>query len=706
MKSMKYLLAISLAILPILADACWDPSTIYNSSSLFRLDEDKEYTRSMREANCREWQMMTDVNIPIEDIEYVVYEMSIDEYEAFCAQQVCMIDNAFAQWIKRNNPEIVEFLLLAKRNEEIRFKYSSKWYYPTMKVGGPMTLEDVVEYSLNADEGALRERYLLQALRALNTLGRYQECLDLWNTEISLLPEDNLMRQHMLPLVASAYYHTGDVEKAMEFYASFGDVSSMYYIANLEDRKLTKFDIIEYSYRGGAKLAHFQKHIKNMVVGAETYPNVVEEGDRPVVSEDLIALRDLAVAAGNDAKCADRAEWLYIAAYIYSQQGLYAQAQNLIAKAERLPLSATLKDSIKVLSIYIEAQTTSCDASYDARLYDHIMWLEMKVKQDVEDNRIFSWYLWDNFSYSYWYSALSRICNNVLAPRYMAKGDTSRALQLMNYTENFRYSVVPYIEYYYSTNDDFYTAIHSIGDYRRNSVAFNHLDYSNRFFNTIDKQTPDVAIAYVGRVKNPVSKLDTHLNSIGYTSNDYLYDIVGTLCLRYMRYEEAAYYLSLVSLEYEDMLNLNLTRDPFVALNEERDDFKDFRYRFASTMVSLEQGIESATDPNRRAQMLLRYGIGMANSVNNCWPLTHYGRSCTNPWDDDPITQEVSTRGINCINEALCTFTNDEHIAQAHYALGHFRTVAVEYGYTEAGAYVKRHCDNYIDYTPPLYTRH
>jgi tetratricopeptide (TPR) repeat protein len=162
----------------------------------------------------------------------------------------------------------------------------------------------------------------------------------------------------MLPLVASAYYHTGDVEKAMEFYASFGDVSPMYYIANLEDRKLTKFDIIEYSYRGGAKLSHFQKHIKNMVVGAETYPNVVEEGDRPVVSEDLIALRDLAVAAGNDAKCADRAEWLYIAAYIYSQQGLYAQAQNLIAKAERLPLSATLKDSIKVLSIYIEAQTT------------------------------------------------------------------------------------------------------------------------------------------------------------------------------------------------------------------------------------------------------------------------------------------------------------------------------------------------------------
>jgi hypothetical protein len=48
-------------------------------------------------------------------------------------------------------------------------------------------------------------------------------------------------------------------------------------------------------------------------------------------------------------------------------------------------------------------------------------------------------------------------------------------------------------------------------------------------------------------------------------------------------------------------------------------------------------------------------------------------------------------------------FTNEEYVAQAHYALGHFRTVAREYGHTEAGAYVKRHCDNYIDYVAPLF---
>ena len=701
---MKYLLAISLAVVPIMADACWDPWTIYNRTSLFRLDETKEHKNSMREANCREWQMLTDRNIPLEDIEYVVYEMPIDSYEVFCAKQVCTLDNAFAQWIKRYDPEIVEFLLLAKRNEEIRFRYSSKWYYPSMKVGGPMTLEDVVEQSLSADSERLRDRYLLQALRALNTLGCYEECLELWNAEISLLPEDNLMRQHMLPLVASAYYRTGEVDKAMLFYASFGDVGSMRYIANLEDRELSQYDIIEYSYRSGAELSHFQGYIRDEIVDVETYPYVIEDSDKPFIHDDLIALRDLAIKAGNDTKCGDRAEWLYIAAYIYTQQGMYAQAKPLAVKAAALSESDVVSDSIKVLNIYLDAHTSSCNAAYDACLYDDLMWLEQKVKKEVNEQEIYYWEVWNDFSDIYWISALSRICNFAIAPRYMEKGNTSRALQIMNYAENFMFSVVPCVGYgYYTADYDYRYFISDIDEYRRNGSSFNYFDYSNKFFNAIDSQTPDVAIAYLNHVKNSTSKLDCHLNSIGYTSDDYLYDIVGTLCLRYMRYEEAAHYLSLVSLEYEDMLNLNLSRDPFVALNEEQCDIKDFRYRFASTMLSLEQGIKTTRDPNRRAQLLLRYGIGMANSVKNCWPLTHYGHDCYRLWEYEPITFETSARGTQCISEALCMFTEDEYIAQAHYALGHFRTVAFEYGHTEAGQYVMRHCDNYVDYVAPLF---
>ena len=126
MKLMRYLLAISLLVVPLIANACWHPWTLYNSTSLFRLDNDKSERKSSKETNCRHWQDLTHRDIPLEDIEYVVYSMPLAEYEAFYAASVCHEDNAFAQWIKRNDSEIMDFLLLAKRNEEMRFRYSSK----------------------------------------------------------------------------------------------------------------------------------------------------------------------------------------------------------------------------------------------------------------------------------------------------------------------------------------------------------------------------------------------------------------------------------------------------------------------------------------------------------------------------------------------------------------------------------------------------
>ena len=278
---MRYLLAISLMVVPLVADACWHPWTLYNSTSLFRLDNFKSVNKNIKETNCRYWQSLTHRDIPLEDIEYVVYTMPLAEYETFYAMAVYYEDNAFAQWIKRNDPEIMDFLLLAKRNEHMRFQYSSKWYYPTMKVGGPVSLEEIVEQSLGSQSVRLRDRYLLQAVRALTTLKRYDECLELWDREISLLPKDNFMRRLCYEYIAGAYYHTGDVERAMLMFASYGDTGSMYYIAKQQDMDLTTVDIIRYSYLSGAPLSKFSRDIRKMIVDAETFPVVYEFGDKP-----------------------------------------------------------------------------------------------------------------------------------------------------------------------------------------------------------------------------------------------------------------------------------------------------------------------------------------------------------------------------------------------------------------------------------------
>lgn len=699
---MRYLLAISLMVVPLVADACWHPWTLYNSTSLFRLDNFKSANKNIKETNCRHWQSLTHRDIPIEDIEYVVYTMPLAEYEAFYAMAVYYEDNAFAQWIKRNDPEIMDFLLLAKRNEHMRFQYSSKWYYPTMKVGGPVSLEEIVEQSLGSQSVRLRDRYLLQAVRALTTLKRYDECLELWDREISLLPKDNFMRRLCYEYIAGAYYHTGDVERAMLMFASYGDTGSMYYIAKQQDMDLTTVDIIRYSYLSGAPLSKFSRDIRKMIVDAETFPVVYEFGDKPVVTDEILAIRDLAIEAGGNPNCADRAQWLYIAAYIYMQQGNYTQAKALLSKAEKAPASDYMKESIKVLSIYLDALTATYNAAYEERLFEQIKWFEERVRLDFNSDD-YDYCMWHDFSENYWYSSMTRILSYTVAPRYLEMGNPARALQLMNFADYLPYKYVTSIDYYVDNDYGYWWTSSNIEEYRRERGTFNHIDYSTWFFNTINKQTPDAAIAYVERALNPISEFDRYLNDVGYTSPDFLYDIVGTLCLRHMRYQEAERYFSLVSLDYQYMLNVMLKRDPFDALCPEGDRILDFRYRFASTMASLERGIEATTDINRRASLLVKFGIGMGNSVTTCWPLTYYGSSCNDDWRGDSVALALHNRAIISINEALSAFTDDELKAEALYTLGRHYTVVSSYGYTKKAEFVRRHCDNIYDYKPALF---
>ncbi|MBO7318319.1 MAG: hypothetical protein J6U43_06340 [Bacteroidales bacterium] len=46
-----------------------------------------------------------------------------------------------------------------------------------MKIGARMTLDEVAEQALSTKNTRLRDRYLLQAVRALFTLGKYKECM-------------------------------------------------------------------------------------------------------------------------------------------------------------------------------------------------------------------------------------------------------------------------------------------------------------------------------------------------------------------------------------------------------------------------------------------------------------------------------------------------------------------------------------------------
>ena len=221
MKSIKYLL-ISLFALFGASEvyACWGPWYTPRGYYMYRVNNQSETSMELEgyypgsERNCKEWQIMTSTDIPLEDIYQVVYKMTLDEFERIYDNKEAN-GNKFIEWITQKDTSILDFLLLAKTNEYIRLKRNSRWYYPSMKIGARMTIEEIAEKALNVNVPKLRDRYLLQAIRALFSLGRYEECINLWDSEVVSYPEENLMRQLIHPYIAGAEFRVKRSEKAI-----------------------------------------------------------------------------------------------------------------------------------------------------------------------------------------------------------------------------------------------------------------------------------------------------------------------------------------------------------------------------------------------------------------------------------------------------------------------------------------------------------
>ena len=95
--------------------------------------------------NGKEWQELTSRSIPAEDIYHVVYKMTLEEFETVYYNRAVEYKNKFAEWITKKDTTILDYLLLAKTNEYIRLKRNSRWYYPSMKIGARMTIEEIAE---------------------------------------------------------------------------------------------------------------------------------------------------------------------------------------------------------------------------------------------------------------------------------------------------------------------------------------------------------------------------------------------------------------------------------------------------------------------------------------------------------------------------------------------------------------------------------
>ena len=642
------------------------------------------------ESNCREWQQRSSSTIPLDSIYVVVYKMSLDDFEK--SYRHYRGGNTFLQWLSKNSSESAEFLLFAKITEDARNRQNSRWYYPSMKTGGRMPLEEIAQKALEY-QGPLRDRYLLQAVRALFSLHRYADCIALWNEEASLLPKESAMRQLMLPYIAGAEYRTGHYDKAVSYFYEAGDIVSMIACSG-KDKPTSTVETIELIYDFEPDCRFFSDILQEFI-----------QHESPVITDEHRRLAQLAKRIAQDGKTSNPAMWYYTAAFIEDLDGNTDQASNLLAKAEGSQGTEFIKESIKVFRIYLDSKTMPYNQSYENHLFKQLQWLDKKITENitpaVREKTADLWNFHMNHSYYYWNGVLQRIIWTEVCPRMLAAGKTVRALQLANMTDNRLIGLVDCV-----LVDDWERTTKTLQEFRHDKETFK-LDYSNSFFELIDSLGINQALAYRRRIKQPVDAFDRFLNARGYVDMEYINDIIGTKYLRAMQYQKAVVYLGKISRSFEGHLNTRLTYDPFSYKKPRSKNKSYFKYHFAREMCKLEQEMKNATDPNRKAEAMFRYAIGLRNSFGRCWCLTQYYLGTTfygqvqekRDWPKDPQTIRAIERSSELLQKACTLFTDHELAAQSLQELYQYRTIVEKYPETKTGRYIRGHCDNLVDHS-------
>ena len=722
MKSLKYFLISLISLLTANnASACWDSWYTPRGYYMYRVYNNRPEPELTIEGcypgagkNCAEWQRLVSKSISLEDIYEVVYKMTLEEYEAIYDNRNAKYENEFVEWITKKDTAILDFLLLAKTNEYIRLKRNSRWYYPSMKIGARMTLEEVAEKALSEKNERLRDRYLLQGIRALFSLSKYEECIKLWESEVSHLPEDNLMRQLICPYIAGAEFHANHAQKAVEYFAQIGDIRSMLYCMGRAGEKISIIDalelVCEYAPNSNYIEETLQSYVRELEPLGEFYGK-----DTFVKTTDCEKLYTLCLKMAHEGRGNNPAMWYYTAAFLTDLEGNATKASYLLGLAENSKSSSYIDESIKVFRIYLDAKLLPYNSSYESRLFTQLNWLDKKIRSNIDDkvrNETARGYmLLSGESYYYWNDMMRRILLAEVCPRMIKAGKTTRALQLANMADNRLLNLVNKRNVYDWVNDEYeIVKTYTMSSYRY-SDRFNRYDYSNHFFEMIDSIGVDNTIKYVQRVNNPQGNFDRFLNSRGYIGQDYLNDIVGTQCLRNMRYKEALEYLGKVSKAYKAHHNVYMKYDPFSADRKAIRTKSDFKYDFAREMYSLEQSMNIMTEPNRKAQLMVRYAIGLRNSIDLCWGLTQYyrgtsywGQVCEKrDWENDGNTKAAMKKAKELINLACDIVTDDETGANIQYMLCNFKTVVYKYPNTEKGRLVRGKCDNLYDYHAESY---
>lgn len=686
MKKLKACFAsIVLITVAVPAHCCWTgrylPADYYMYHVL-----DKGSQQPSDQANCKAWQALTGGAATVEDIHQAVYKYSPEQLGKLLSDKSS--PNSFARYIaRRQDKETADFLVLAKTCELARAEMADPWYYPAKDDEVRARLEDVITTAASYKGKRLEDRYILQAVRAMFSLGMYTSIDSLWQDRGSSI-KPGIIRDMTTGYVAGALYNTGRKDEAMKQYLACNDLLS---IRELFPKYSDTASLLEFAAANCPDNPQIPAVLQESVIRLEHEAKGWEYGELDTATAD----RYLAACLKAAAKSKAPGIWYYTAAYLADLKG--ADADALLSKAEKAAKSDFIADAVRVMRIYLDAKTFTPGASYNSRLLAQLRWLDEKICAKLDDKTkeltASSWMLNNNFSYYWWNDMLRKILLGYVAPR-MDSCDPVLALRLRNMADN---RLISLAGRRIAGDKNL-----SLKQYRHSLDIHNDLDWSNDFFLCLDSLDIEGVVAYEKSAGRGSSELERFLDDRGWIDHDYLREIIGTRYLRLRDYRQAALFLADVSSTYELRTNVHpfFDRLPFeYGFIRAKAPVKGYKLAFAREMASLQQKMGSP-DPDVSGEAMVRYGIGLRSSFDFCWALTQYHQGAEDRWLTSDERRTALLDSELYIRRGLGTIRDKEAAARAHASVFQFKTAAESFPGTRAGQAVASQCDRLRDYKP------
>ncbi len=675
----------------------FSPREYYMFRAYDKDDERLSYETNYQ--NCLAWQAATSVSIPIKDIYTVVYEYGID----------MLTDeddsNTFIRWIRSHSDrEVLDFLVLAKSCELARSHRTSRWYYPSRNDEVLIRLENIRDSALAYKGERLRDRYALQAVRAMHSLGEYER-IERWWDENKDSIKSGLIRDMTEGYVEGALLRLGKKEKAMQFALKRQDIKSIETLLSangLDTDFATVLDFIAEHCPDNPNAPAFLQEKFHFEGPSEQGEMGTEEIKSDLEKEKYIAI---CLKAAKSPLCKKPALWYYTASYLEYLLGRESAAYATIRKAEASSGTPFIKESVKLLRIFFDSRHLRYDGSDDSRLLSDLKWMDSmicnnltpEVRQKTSEDL---WQIHLNGSFFYWGDMMRKVVLGEMVPRMCDAGRGRTAIALANMSDNRLVGRVDSYSGWGLKGLSYDVDTITMSQYRHLAVLENGHDYCNQFFNLMDTTKLSHLVRYISTVGAAQNPMDKFLDERGYVDMDYLNEVLGTRYLRNMDYANAVRVLSKVSPGYQYRTNLTpyMTRLPFEYGEMKSSSVpSEYKLSFAKAMLSYQQQAKSP-DADKAGFAKVMMGIGLNSSFGYCWALTQYHNYTNDPWLSSEYTRKALAKAESLIESGMNMIQDRELEAECWRKFLELEYVVKNYPETRAAELVRTRCDEYKDY--------